>query len=71
MKPCKFSKVNRCIGHDGGGVARGQGYLQLAGIPGCAISVLAADEKDTHSMSPLKENENNSITTNDGIPSVR
>lgn len=28
----------------------------------------AAAEKGTHSMSPLKENENNSITTNDGIP---
>jgi len=29
---------------------------------------VAADEKGTHSMSPLKENENNSITSNDGTP---
>ena len=50
---------------------RDRGCLQLTGIPGFAIRVLEADDKDTHSMSPLKENENNSITTNDGIPSVR
>ena len=36
-----------------------------------AIRALDADEKDTHSMSTLRENENNSITTNDGTPSVR